>query len=249
MKARLLSVLVVAAIVVLLEALCLAGKIDRMTMQAPHLIARDLWRMLASGELNGAIYQTLSNAFIAFASAMVIGVAFALVIHGFPAIRETLDPLFSIYYAIPVLAFYPLFIVILGLGDGPQIMIGFLMSVVAVIVNTLNGLDRVPRVLRKLAKAQRLRRLETVWRITLPSAWPYVLTGAKLAVSYSLIGVIASEFIMSRGGMGYEISFSYNNFDNAKMYPLILLVMAAAITINVLLFSWERRLLLRRGLK
>ena len=53
-----------------------------------------------------------------------------------------------------------------------------------------------------------------------------MLTGAKLAVAYSLIGIIGAEFIMSRGGMGYEISFAYNNFDNATMYPLILLILA-----------------------
>ena len=73
-------------------------------------------------------------------------------------LRDTLDPLFATYYAIPVFAFYPLFIVIFGLGDGPQVLIGFMLGVVAVIVTTLNGLDRVPRVLRKTARDQPARR-------------------------------------------------------------------------------------------
>ena len=72
------------------------------------------------------------------------------------ALRETLDPLFAAYYAIPVYAFYPLFIVIFGLGDLPQVLIGFMLGLVAVIVNTLNGLDRVPRVLLKTARIHRL---------------------------------------------------------------------------------------------
>ena len=62
-----------------------------------------------------------------------------------------------------------------------------------------------------------------------------MLTGAKLAVAYSLIGVIGAEFIMSRGGMGYEISFAYTNFDNATMYPLILLILVVSIAINAVL--------------
>ena len=82
----------------------------------------------------------------------------------------------------------------------------------------------------------------------MPYAAPYVLTGAKLAVAYSLIGIIGAEFIMSRGGMGYEISFAYTNFDNATMYPLILLVLAVSITINAALSRWEKTLLARRGL-
>ncbi len=47
--------------------------------------------------------------------------------------------------------------------------------------------------------------------------------------------------------MGYEISFAYNNFDNATMYPLIVLILVVSITVNSALAAWERRLLQRRG--
>ena len=208
------------------EILCLAGVIDRITMQPPHRIAADLWTIIVSGKYNAAILKTLTNASIALVLALVAGVATAVVLHGYRAVRETLDPLFATYYAVPIFAFYPLLIVLFGLGEAPQIGIGFMLGVVAVIVNTLNGLDRVPRVLRKAAHIQGLGRVETALIVDLPYAAPYVLTGAKFAVAYSLIGIIGAEFIMSRGGMGYEISFAYNNFDNATMYPLILLILA-----------------------
>ena len=240
--------LVVVAAVLLLEALCLAGVIDRITMQPPHRILRDLAVILWSGSQNAAIAKTLTNASIALGLALVIGVATAVVLHGYRALRETLDPLFATYYAVPVFAFYPLLIVLFGLGDTPQIGIGFMLGVVAVIVNTLNGLDRVPRVLRKAARIERLGTVETALRVDLPYAAPYVLTGAKFAVAYSLIGIIGAEFIMSRGGMGYEISFAYNNFDNAVMYPLIVLILTVSIAINTALSFWERVLLARRGL-
>ncbi len=240
-------VLVIAAAVLLLELLCYVGVIDRITMQPPHRILRDLALILISGKQNAAILKTLSNASIAFGLALFVGVATAVVLHGYRALRETLDPLFATYYAIPVFAFYPLLIVLLGLGDAPQIGIGFMLGVVAVIVNTLNGLDRVPRVLRKTARIQRLGTIETALTVTLPYAAPYVLTGAKFAVAYSLIGIIGAEFIMSRGGMGYEISFAYNNFDNATMYPLIVLILVVSISINTGLSRWEKLLLARRG--
>jgi NitT/TauT family transport system permease protein len=123
-----------------------------------------------------------------------------------------------------------------------------MLGVVAVIVNTLNGLDRVPRVLRKAARVERLGAAAVALKVALPYAAPYVLTGAKFAVAYTLIGIIGAEFIMSRGGMGYEISFAYNNFDNATMYPLIVLILAVSISINTALSWWEKRLLARRGL-
>lgn len=242
-----LRILILAAAVLFLEVLCYLKIIDRLTMQPPHRMLVDLWNILVSGKLNGAIAKTLTNSGIAFASALIVGVVTAVVLHRLKALREALDPLFATYYAIPIFAFYPLLILVLGLGDAPQIAIGFMLGVIAVIVNTLNGLDRIPPVLAKTAHVHHLGPVETALRITLPGALPYMLTGIKLAVAYSLIGVIGAEFIMSRGGMGYEIAFAYDNFDNATMYPLILLVLTVAITINGFLSLWERRLLARRG--
>jgi NitT/TauT family transport system permease protein len=242
-------VLVVGGLIALLEALCLAGVIDKITMQAPHLIARDLYRMLVSGRMSGAIAKTLGNTLLALALALCVGVATGALLHRFRTLRDTLDPLFATYYAVPVFAFYPFFIVVFGLGDTPQVLIAFMLGVVAVIVNTLNGLDRVPTVLVKTARIMRMSPIDTALRMTLPSAGPHLLTGAKLAVAYAFIGVIGSEFIMSRGGIGYEISFAYANFDNATMYPLIVLILLASIVINGLLSRWEHRLLARRGMR
>lgn len=241
--------LVVASPIALLEVLCLAGVIDKITMQPPHLIARDLFRMLMSGRMNAAIVKTLSNTLLALVLALGAGIIAGALLHQVRALRDTLDPLFATYYAVPVFAFYPFFIVVFGLGDLPQILIAFMLGVVAVIVNTLNGLDRVPVVLLKTARIMRLSPVDTALRVTLPSAGPYIVTGIKLAVAYAFIGVIGSEFIMSRGGIGYEISFAYTSFDNATMYPLIVLILLASVAINALLSGWEKRLLAKRGMR
>jgi NitT/TauT family transport system permease protein len=245
--AGVLRILVLLALVAVLEALCRTGTITNFTMQPPTRIVQDLWKILASGKLNHAIAKTLTNAAIASGLALAIGIVTALLIHARKLMREALDPLFATYYAIPVIAFYPLFVILFGLGDGPQIIIAFMLAVVAVIVNTLNGLDRVPRVLLKTARVARMSPSATALKVTLPFALPYILTGAKFAIAYSLIGIIGSEFIMSRDGMGFEIAFAYTNFDNAVMYPLILLVLAVSITANLALVAWEKRILGRRG--
>jgi NitT/TauT family transport system permease protein len=237
----------VGAAIVLIEILCRIGVIDRLTMQPPSEMLRDLVVLLASGKMNGAMLKTLTNVAIAATLAVVFGVAFGVAIHGYRAVRQGLEPLFATYYAIPVYAFYPLFIILFGLGDVPQILIGFMLAVVAVIVSTLNGLDRVSRVLMKTARIYRLGPVRTARKITLPSAAPYLLTGVKLAVAYAFIGVIGAEFIMSRTGLGYEISFAYNNFDNKTMYPLILLILVISISVNAMLSRWENVLMQRRS--
>jgi NitT/TauT family transport system permease protein len=248
-RVRLYQVAIVAALVALLEALCLTGVIDKVTMPPPHIIARDFVHMFVTGEYFSDIAVTMTNVIIAFVSAFVIGVLTGTVLHGYKTARDVLDPLFATYYAIPIFAFYPLFIVIFGLGDGPQLLIGFLLGVVAVIVTMLNGLDRVPNVLKKTARINRLSPLQTALQVTLPFCAPYLLTAAKLALAYAFIGVIGSEFILARTGMGYEIGFAYTNFDNATMYPLIVLILLLSIFANGLLSKWETVLLRRRGQK
>jgi NitT/TauT family transport system permease protein len=245
----LMRVLVVIGFFAAIEALCRFGVIDRFTMQPPTLIVRDLWKLLASGKVNIAILKTLSNAAIGFAMAVSVGILTALVVQRVKLLREALEPLFATYYAIPVLAFYPLLIILFGLGNVPKIIIAFMLGVIAVIVNTLNGLDRVPRVLLKTARIARMSPIETAFRVTLPYAAPYVLTGVKFAIAYSLIGIIGSEFVMSSDGMGFEISFAYANFDNATMYPLILLILVVSVTLNLFVGLWEKSVLRRRGLR
>ena len=73
-------------------------------------------------------------AFGLLVSAMLIGPLLAIILHQVPAIRRILDPLFATYYAISVYAFYPLLMVIFGLGDLPQIAVGFLLAIVAVLL-------------------------------------------------------------------------------------------------------------------
>jgi NitT/TauT family transport system permease protein len=235
-----IRVLVIAAAVLLIEGLCRSGIIDPFTMIPPSRMFTNLFEILASGALLDDIVLTLTNVAAALALAIVVGFIAGSILFVVPRARRALDPLLASYYAIPIFVFYPLFIVLLGLNRYPQIMIGFLLAVVAMIINTLNGFDRVPKVLLKTARVHRLGRVRTIFLVVLPYATLYIFTGLKLAVAYSFIGVIAAEFILSGDGMGYEINFAYNNFDNETMYPLILLIIIIATTINMGLYTWEK---------
>ncbi len=242
-----LRLVTVAGAILLLELLCRAGVIPNFTMIPPSEMAIGLYRLLASGTLVPDLKTTLSGVAIAVAASILVGFLIGAALHSLPRLRRALDPFFASYYAVPVWAFYPLFIVLFGLNDIPKVVIGFLYAVVAMIVNTLNGLDRVPPVLRKLARTHQMSRGATVLLIILPSAAPHIFTGVKLAIAYAFIGVVGSEFILANAGIGYQISFAYNNFDNVILYSLILFIIVLVSTVNLFLYSWERSILRRRG--
>jgi NitT/TauT family transport system permease protein len=241
-----LQVAFVVGAVAILELLTRLGVVPRFTMIPPSEMALGLYDLFASGRIIPDLRATLIAVAAAAVAAVVSGFLAGAVIHRLPQLRRTLDPVFGTYYAVPIWSFYPLFVVLFGLTDAPKMIIGYLYAVVAMIINTLNGLDRVPNVLRKTARVLKMGKLETDLRIMLPYAVPYIFTGVKLAVAYAFIGVVGSEFILSTAGLGYQISYAYNEFDNVKLYATILLIVVLSVLINVGLFWLEGSLMRRR---
>ncbi len=229
-----------------LEILCRSGAIKRLVMIPPSEMALELWKILLSGKANHDMVQTFTCVAAALALAVLAGFFIGLALHALPRLRAAVNPLLGSWYAVPFFVFYPLLVAVFGLTMLPVIVIAFLFAVVTMVINTLNGLDRVPRVLDKVARAHRMGPFATLLRLKLPAAAPNLFTGVKLAVAYSFIGVIASEFILASSGLGYAIAYAYNNFDNRTMYALMLFVLGFVTTINMLLYMWEGRMMRRR---
>jgi NitT/TauT family transport system permease protein len=110
------------------------------------------------------------------------------------------------------------------------------------IVATVTATDRIPRVLLKVARVSRLDPVRTALLLKLPAASPHLMTGLRLAVAYSVIGIIAGEFILSTEGIGRRVALAYNNFDNRTMYALLLLILGFVVVLNAALGAFEQAL-------
>jgi NitT/TauT family transport system permease protein len=240
-------VAVIVGAVLLIELLCRTKVISPLTLIPPSEMATVLAGLLISGQIKDDIVQTFSTVAIAFALSVTVGFGVGALVHALPRVRRALDPLLASYYSIPFFVFYPLLIALFGLNIIPLIVIGFVFATAAMVISTLNGLDRVPNVLIKTAKIYRVSPARTALLVTLPAAAPYLFTGLKLALAYSFIGIIAGEFILSGGGLGFSIAYAYNNFDSQTMYALMLFVLVIATVMNMALHMWEQRLLKRRA--
>lgn len=230
-----------------LELLCRLGLINRATMIPPSEMIVALWDILRSGRHNADIFFTLYNVVAAALLATVVGFFVGAGLHALPRLRAPLVPLLSAWYAIPTFVFYPLLIVAFGVGRTALIVMGALFGVVAMIVNTTLGLDHVPPAVAKTGAILRLDGLRQLLLIRLPSAAPHLVTGIKLAVAYSVIGIVAGEFILATAGIGKRIAYAYDNFDNRTMYGMLLLLLAGVMLVNGALSSWEKRLHRRFG--
>jgi NitT/TauT family transport system permease protein len=239
---------VIVGAVGLLEFCCRVGLIDRGVVIPPSEMMEALVRLLISGQANEEILRTFGIVIAAASAAVALGFVLGLIVHALPRLRQALDPFFATYYAVPIFIFYPVLIVIFGLSMMPILLMGILTALVAMVIATLNGLDRVPAVLTKVARVHRMGTIATALLLKLPAAAPHLFTGVKLAVSYALIGVIASEFILAPAGLGREISDAYADFNNRKMYALMLLLILVATAVNMLLQMLDQRWAERRGI-
>lgn len=157
--------------------------------------------------------------------------------------NRILSPYLVSYYAVPVFALYPLFILLFGIGSLPIVLIGFCFGVVVILVNAAIGFAKVDQeVYPKVGRSMRLSGPRLFCVIYLPAATPFLFTGLKLGFIYATIGVIAPEFIISTRGLGHVIDRSYRNFETANMYAGILLVVGVALLVNTLLIRIETRI-------
>jgi NitT/TauT family transport system permease protein len=237
---------VIVALIGALELACRLGFINHRVVIPPSEMASALVGLLASGAITADIERTLGIVAAVIALSIVLGFALGVALHALPRLREALDPFFATYYAVPIFIFYPVLIAIFGLSPMPIVIIGVATAVVAMIIATLNGLDRVPRVLTKVARVHRLGRFTTAMTLQLPAAAPYLFTGIKLSVSYGFIAVIAAEFILSPAGLGRDIADAYADFNNRRMYALILFLLVIATVVNALLHAFDMRWAERR---
>lgn len=232
----------VAVVLAMLEIAPRLGWIDPLTVVPLSAMAGQVVEFFRTGDIWRHLVATGSMVATSFVLATVTGLATGYLLWHSRRGFRMLNPYLTSYYALPIFAFYPALIAVFGLNRTPIILIAWAWAVVAVVVNTVNGLRRINPAFHKVARLYRLSRWQAFWRVEFPAAAPFLFTGVKLAVSYSIIGVVASEFILAPEGLGWLVAFHYNNFGLRQMYGAILLVVALTMAIIGLVGLVERRL-------
>lgn len=255
-KARLIRWTFIFLAALLVEAIARLGLVRPATLIPVTEMLGRLWEILVTGTIPSPYFMragtpslvshlsiTFSQVGLSFILAVPVGLLLGVLLWRYDLIARILNPYLVSYYAIPIFALYPLFILMFGIGILPIVLIGFLFSVVVIIVTTTIGFRKVEgEVYPKVGRSLSLSRPQMFRWIYFPAAAPYLFTGLKLGFIYCLIGVIASEFIVSTRGLGHIIDRSYRNFETANMYAGILFVVILALGVNTLLIRLEERI-------
>lgn len=241
-KVRLTQLVLLIAIVLLLEYVTRSGMVSYITLTSPSAMVSTLFDLIGSGAIIDDFVQSATAVAIAFLASVVTGIPSGWLLWRSQLLHQILDPYLVSWYAMPIFVFYPMLIAIFGLNRTPIILIAYAIGVVVIVVNTANGFGNVAEVYTKVGRSLNLSRRKAFTHVYFPAAAPYIFTGLKLGFIYSIVGVLASEFILADAGLGYQVSFSYRNFATNDMYAVMLLIVAIAVTVNLLLLKMEDRL-------
>jgi putative hydroxymethylpyrimidine transport system permease protein len=193
------------------------------------------------GLLAGDAWVTAKEVLLGFALAAVLGFGFAVALHLSDLLRRAFYPLLVASQTVPVIAIAPILIVWLGFGIGPKLAIIALVCFFPITVNTLDGLRSVdpelPRMMRTLdaGRGQILRRVE------IPSALPFMLSGAKVAAVISVIGAVFGEWAGSDEGLGHLILIAQGQLQTARVFAAVFLLALLALILFGSLALIERR--------
>ena len=138
----------------------------------------------------------------AFALSAVLGVVIAVVIVWNDLLMRTIMPVLVLFNTLPKIALAPLFVVWLGYGVWPNIVIGTTIAFFPMVVNTAVGLATAEPEMLELVRSLRASRWQVFMKIRFPNALPYIFTGLKLNATMSVIGAIVGEFVASERGLG-----------------------------------------------
>lgn len=178
----------------------------------------------ASGVMGRAVFLTLAEIGISLLVATGVGLALAVVLWKVPRLRGTLQPLLASVYAMPMVFFYPLLLVIFGITPTPIVILAIVVGITPVALNTATALGNVSAAWIKVAHSFRASTWQLYWKVLLPGAAPLAFTGIRLSATYVAISVVAMEFITGSGGVGYQARYFYSSFRVVELYAYVVVI-------------------------
>jgi putative hydroxymethylpyrimidine transport system permease protein len=177
---------------------------------------------------------------LGFVLALVAGAAIAVALHLSATARRAVYPLVVASQAVPVVVIAPILVIWFGFGMTPKLIVIALICFFPIVVNTLDGLRAVDPAQVKMLRTLGAGRWATLRRLELPSALPYLFSGAKVAVAVAVIGAVFGELVGSDAGLGHVIQVGMAQLLTARVFAAVAILSAMAIGLFALVSLIER---------
>jgi len=192
---------------------------------------------------SNAIGPSLARLLAGWSMAVVAGVVIGTILGLSATARDYLGPTISFLRAIPPPALLPLFIVLLGIGDGMKAAVIGFGAVWPILLNTADGVASVDPLQRDTARAYRIGFRDELIRIVLPAAAPRIFAGLRISLSIAVILMVISEMIATVDGVGFALVQAQRSFRTLDVWAAIVVLGIIGFSLNAALGVVEGRAL------
>jgi len=196
------SIFSILVLLIAWEIFARSGKVTAFMLPPFSAVAERIYADAIGGELWRNLWVTMFRAITGFAIAAVGGIALGAVMARSRIVRWFFDPIISVGFPMPKIAFLPIIILWLGLYDVSKISIVVFDAIFPVVTATLAGLAGVEKELIWSGRNMGASERELMWQVALPAALPQILTGLQVALPIALIVAIIAEMAMGGYGLG-----------------------------------------------
>jgi ABC-type nitrate/sulfonate/bicarbonate transport system permease component len=225
------------------EAYARSGAISNFLLPPLSIVLERVWQDALSGDLALNLGITLYRAMFGFAIAAVAGVIAGILIARNSAARWFFDPIVSIGFPMPKIAFLPIFMLWFGLYDTSKVTMIVVSAIFPVVTATVVATQGVDRELVWSARSLGAGEGQLLWEVILPAALPQVLTGLQVALPVSLIVAIVTEMLMGGTGLGASMINASRFADSPGVFAGIIEIGAAGFCLVRGIAALRRRLL------
>ncbi|HDG1691664.1 TPA: ABC transporter permease [Kluyvera georgiana] len=219
-----------------------AGWLNAAVIPPLDKIFAALWNGITQGALLGDITISLQRAGLAFAAAIVVGIPLGLFMGQIRPLEQALDPILQLFRQTSALALYPIFILLLGLGETSKVFVIFWAALFPILLSTISGVKEVDGKLLEMARTFGAGRLTLFYRVIVPASVPSIFVGLRLSATTALLLLIAAEMIGANQGIGFRVMNAQYNFQIPMMFAAIFLLAFAGLLANAILVLLQRRL-------
>ncbi len=221
-----------------------AGAISEFLLPSPGVVLGRIFDDTVSLDLPASLLVTLRTAFVGFAVAAVGGVILGIAMARIRLVHWLFDPLVSLGFPMPKIAFLPVFLLWLGPNAASQITIVALSAIFPVIVAANAGAVGVEKTLLWSARSLGARPSEVLWQIVLPAIMPQVFTGLQIAVPVALVTTIVAEMLTGSDGIGGVMLGAMRFADSPGVFEgIVVIALLGGVIIRAM--EWLRALVLR----
>ena len=205
-------------------------------------ILETTYLLLASGELVPHIIVTGKEVFWAFVIAFALGLIIGTVLGANQYLASAIEPIIYYISTVPKIVYYPLLIMLFGVGPGSKIAKGVMSAFFPIVILVTAGALNVNSVHVQVGRLYRASPLEQLQKVYLPSMISYVINALRLGMGAAIVSVTLAEIFVSKAGLGNRIAFYFGQFALAKMYAILLLIFVVAFALNMALLGLQNYL-------